>query len=177
METWLEVPGFEGAYAASDHGRVRSLDHEVNAPQNGGMRTVRGKLLVAIPSPKGYLMVSLGRGNRYFVHQLVALTFIGPCPSGSVVRHGPRGKTYNRPSNLSYGTRAENNADAAWDKQNESPHGLQHHNAKLTPELVKKLRSEYTPGLVSYQNLADKYGMSLRAVYAAITRETWAHVA
>jgi hypothetical protein len=37
------------------------------------------------------------------VHELVAETFLGPCPKGQVIHHGPGGKLDNSAANLYYG--------------------------------------------------------------------------
>lgn len=42
------------------------------------------------------------------VHQLVALTFLGPRPKGQEVRHLDGNPLNNRADNLAYGTRTEN---------------------------------------------------------------------
>lgn len=85
QENWRPVPGHEGAYEVSDHGRVRSLDREV----------------------------CLGRGNSQCVHALVAAAFLGPRPDGADVCHRDGDATNNRAGNLYYGSRSQNNRDIA----------------------------------------------------------------
>ena len=53
------------------------------------------------------------------VHQLVATAWIGPCPEGQQVRHGPNGVTDNSVSNLCYGTPSED----GFDKRRDGTHG------------------------------------------------------
>lgn len=60
----------------------------------------------------GYPTVALGRGNTRTVHSLVAAAFIGPCPVGQEVRHDNGDRKNPRLTNLLYGTRAQNIADA-----------------------------------------------------------------
>lgn len=99
---WKPVEGYEGLYEVSDSGQVRSLP--------GGRRL--GKILCAIPRHKsGHLGVNLhkeGKRVTKHVHKLVAAAFIGPCPDGLVVCHGPNGVKDNSVSNLSYGTTRKN---------------------------------------------------------------------
>jgi hypothetical protein len=115
-EEWRDIPGYEDMYQVSDLGRVRSLDRVV--PQKNGPRKCKGRILKPAVNTTGYYHVMLGRGgshrgsrNSHLVHALVVLAFIGPRPEGHDVRHGELGKLNNSASNLSYGTRTENNND------------------------------------------------------------------
>lgn len=112
-ECWLPIEGYEDLYEVSDWARVRSLDRVLPHTRLGTYRR-RGRLLVQFVDQQGYLRVRLDR-DRYRwsrqVHKLVAPAFLGPCPEGLIVRHGPNGQQDNRPSNLSYGTHSENNRD------------------------------------------------------------------
>ena len=112
-ERWLGVPGYEGRYAVSDQGRVKSLDCVLYRPHaNGSMVAVRkkGVLLRPATTPSGHQQVMLGRGgaNKWLVHQLVMLAFVGPCPEGMEILHIDSNPANNRPRNLKYGTRSEN---------------------------------------------------------------------
>jgi hypothetical protein len=59
-ENWLPVPGFEGLYEISDHGRVRSLARTVHR-RNGRPLTVRQRILKPrqTGSSLGHLQVAL----------------------------------------------------------------------------------------------------------------------
>ena len=113
-EQWVTVPGFEGLYEASTHGRVRSLDRV-----DFGGRHIRGRVLKPGVLKSGRLQVSLckdGIIHQMKVHQVVALAFHGPCPEGQEVRHRPdRDVTNNRPENLCYGTKRDNFLDSVED--------------------------------------------------------------
>ena len=79
-ERWLPVPDYEGLYEVSSHGQVWS------APR----ATTRGGLLKLITGTAGYKWVTLtknGVQERFQVHRLVLLTFVGPCPEGQETRH------------------------------------------------------------------------------------------
>jgi len=74
----------------------------------------RGRVLKQCLTTHGYHYVGLsvdGVVRTRVVHQLVAEAFIGPCPAGQKVCHGPTGKLDNRPSNLSYGSHSDNHLD------------------------------------------------------------------
>lgn len=106
QERWLPIPGYEGMYEASDHGRIRSLDRTIT--RNGRPSKLQGRVLTPLTSSKyGYLKVGLGRGNLKFVHRLVAESFLGD-GTGLDVDHRDGDPTNNHLSNLRYLTHAEN---------------------------------------------------------------------
>lgn len=108
MENWKAIPGFEGRYEVSDHGRVRSLPHEV-AIGNGAERTTRGHLLKLQQARNGYLMVSLGRRYKHMgVHRLVASAFLPNPEELPEVNHRNLNKTDNRVENLEWVSKHEN---------------------------------------------------------------------
>jgi len=101
-EEWRPVVGFEGEYEVSNLGRVVSL-------RRGG-RLVRKLHIDAC----GYLRITIKANDRTVnrrVHSLVAESFIGPRPTDLVVRHLDGDPLNNHPTNLRYGTVAENAQD------------------------------------------------------------------
>ena len=130
---WKDIPGYEGRYQASTDGQIRSVDRCVRVVAHGkeAKRLVRGRILKAAPyCPAGHLSVVLGHhANGSPVHQLVALTFMGPRPEGMDVCHNDGDPTNNAVSNLRYDTRSENNRDIT--RQGKR---------KLSPEDVQQIR-------------------------------------
>lgn len=111
-ENWRDIPGWEGYYQVSDHGRVRSVDRVVDR-SDGRRNRLRGKVLSLSARASGHIGVTLRRGKltTYGVHQLVAAAFIGPRPEGMEVCHNNGDPADNRVENLRYGTRSENTRD------------------------------------------------------------------
>lgn len=100
MENWKPIPGHEGRYEVSDHGRVRSL-----------LRG--GRFLTQCKGTNGYRYVGLyvpgRRGSvRAFVHVLVLEAFVGPRPDGYDACHLNDDRECNLLENLQWGTRREN---------------------------------------------------------------------
>ncbi|MES5383841.1 HNH endonuclease signature motif containing protein [Mycolicibacterium conceptionense] len=98
----------------SNFGRVRSESRTV-LRSDGRTQLVHARLLSAVPDRRGYLHVNPFRGNvghTAYIHQLVMLAFIGPCPEGLVIRHLNGDCTDNRLLNLRYGTPSDNQHDA-----------------------------------------------------------------
>lgn len=133
-ERWLPIPGFEGYYEVSDHGRVRSLDRRVTGPvRQGQRRSHKGKVLRDGPlnQPEGrpgeHRVVTLcvdGVRRQRLVHALVMLAFAGPRPAEMQICHLNGDGTDNRLSNLRYGSASDNTLDMV-------RHGS-HNNARKT---------------------------------------------
>jgi len=110
-EEWRPIPGVD-RYEASSWGRVRhclrKIPIEGRYDRKGypifSYRDVENK------SQKHY------KNRNMFIHQAVALAFHGlPEDQSFVVMHLDNDKTNNRPENLRWGSRAENNAQAVQD--------------------------------------------------------------
>ena len=172
IERWLPVVDWEGLYDVSDLGRVRSLTRVVIT--NNGPRVYQGRTLKQTIGSHGYPAVGLsrgGKGRNWPVHELVAPAFLGPCPDGQEVRHGPNGKLDNRATELCYGTRKENFADRVRDGG--TNRGERHYRAKLTREAVKDIRIRFAAG-ENQRVLAREYGVTSKNVSMITTRKTWA---
>lgn len=117
IEEWRGVAGFEDAYEVSNLGRVRSIDRiEIWRRTILGKfieteRRLAGKILKPSKKKAGHRWVSLGRGNRVYVHHLVLRAFVGPAPVGTESLHWDDDPCNNELTNLRWGTRAENIAD------------------------------------------------------------------
>lgn len=48
--------------------------------------------------------------------------------------------------------------------------------AKLTPEKVLSIRSEYATGLFHLKHLGEKYGVCFSTIACIVTRQTWKHI-
>lgn len=111
FKEFIDIPGFEKYYKANGIGQILSVAKTVYLPE-GKTRQVKAKILKPIPSRAGYHCVELyknGSKAKYYIHRLVALTFIGNPPEAkSVVNHKNRNKTDNRMENLEWVTHAEN---------------------------------------------------------------------
>lgn len=178
-ERWLPVADWEDLYEISNLGHVRGLFRMVTIHdrRNGSYTRPRGgAVLKPWLSTHGYETVRLCRGRyheHWTVHQLVAAAFIGPCPAGMEVRHGPNGPLDNRASQLRYGSHQENlGPDRARDGT--TIRGEQHVGAKLTEAIVAECKRRYAAG-ERQTALASEFGVSRRAISKAISGENWHH--
>jgi hypothetical protein len=153
QEIWKDVPGYEGQYQVSDHGRVRSLDRVILCA--GAVKGIypshkKGRLLRPGPINSGHLSVVLGRGGTKLVHQLVLRAFVGPPPDKHEGCHNNGNPADNRLENLRWGTRRENIKD-------KTSHGL----SKLKPEDVRAIKEALQSNRRGIQaQLARRFGVS-----------------
>lgn len=113
MEIWKEISGYEGCYAVSSTGRVKSLERDVTLWNGHSIITIhkKSKELVLINDNRGYYVVDLcknGTVKRYSVHRLVALSFIENPNGYSVVNHIDENTHNNTVENLEWVTTQQN---------------------------------------------------------------------
>ena len=175
-EVWKPIPGHI-KYEVSNMGRVRSIR--------------KGIVMKASLTNRGYPMLALGRGPRFYIHRLVMLAFIGPCPEGYEVNH----KDYNRQNpkleNLEYVTgkqnrdyshanivasRARGDRSGPRTRPEAFPIGEQKWNAKLNPEKVKMIRLLREEHKITLKQLASQFGVDNKVIRNVCNRVTWKHV-
>lgn len=109
MAEWRTVEGFADCYEVSDAGEVRTcISHTklYQFPQRGW--------------PRVYLWYE-GKRKAMYVHRLVAIAFIGPCPEGQQCRHLNGIRSDNRAINLAWGDGFDQRAD---DRRNGVKNGV-----------------------------------------------------
>ena len=99
QEIWKDIPDYEGLYQVSNLGRVKSLTRKYKTRKNNE----------CIKSPsiagKGYYRISLcknGNIKYYYIHQLVAKTFIDNPNNYKLVNHKDENKLNNYVNNLEW---------------------------------------------------------------------------
>lgn len=172
MEFWKPVALSEYAslYEASSFGRVRRT----------ATPTGRPKFHVLKPSPdnRGYPTIVLcanGKPHTFKLHRVVAMTFL-PGGNGLDVNHKDANKENNRPENLEWVTKAENNRHARDLGLHRGPKGITHprgHRA-VTNEQVREIRA-LSEGKSSAE-VARLTGISYATVWNIVKRNTWAHL-
>lgn len=169
MEEWRTLAGFHYTYEVSSHGRVRRRIHASYRIH----KLTRMKI--------GYEQVTLVEANkkqrRYYVHQLVAVAFLGPRPPGHEIDHIDGNKTNNSAGNLEYVSRRENGVRARRLGLTPPPPvrcGERNGNAKLTAKQVCFIRESRG---MSQRSLARHFGVSQSTVWQIQRGNYWRHVA
>lgn len=173
LEEWRPIPGYEGFYSASNHGRVKSLARYVKHSR-GGKLLVKGRILATQSDRNGYLSVTLwkdGKSKRHLINRLVLTVFVGPPADPRLhAMHRDSNNINNNLQNLHWGTAKENYADKV--KQGTDQKGERHGMSKLTTADVLAIRASSETGPV----LGARYGIHRTNVYYIKARKTWAHV-
>jgi hypothetical protein len=124
---------------------------------------------------QGYPRVTMRRNGRTFYrlcHQLVMETFVGPCPDGCEVRHKDGNRGDARLSNLEYGTRADNIADAK--RHGTWKNGSSHLTAAIVTEIAGCIRADDSPA--NLLCLASRYNTSQATIYSIRAKKLWKHL-
>jgi hypothetical protein len=106
MTRWCEIPGWEGLYAVSDDGQVKSLPRP--------RRKTERVLVLQQETTHPYWFVTFWRGRKAYhrrVHNLMLEAFVGPRPAGSCGLHADDDPNNNDLSNLRWGTLSDNALD------------------------------------------------------------------
>ena len=112
-------------------------------------------------------------GKSWYVHRLVAETFLPNPENKTEVNHKNGNKTDNRVENLEWSTRSEN-LKHAFEAGLHNQLGEAHRSNKLSKESVLEIRQN-AQGL-SQEALGTKYGVSQKAISSIINRKTWRHI-
>lgn len=110
-EIWKDVPGYEGMYQASNHGRIRSCSRYIfRRGRCGELHTLYRSARLLTPKKRGeYLAIKLWKpdgGIFHSVHRIVAETFL--IVNGTEVNHKDEDKYNNHVGNLEWCDRSYN---------------------------------------------------------------------
>lgn len=168
-ESWRWIPGYELLYQVSSLGRVRSF-----------ARYKEPRLLRPYLDPRGYVQIVFtvnSKPRTYWLHRLVAQTFVPNASGKPEVNHIDGNKKNNCADNLEWVTSSENTLHG-YRTGLLRPHGLRGEqlSKKLTEEKVLEIRQKHVPRMYSMQKLADEYGISRQMVKRIIYRQNWTHI-
>jgi hypothetical protein len=157
-----KVPNFP-EYFATECGRVISM-------QTGSPYFINGKI-----DKDGYRNLTLYREGKpyYFKNsRIIALTYLGERPRGSVIRHKDGNPLNDAKTNLEYCTQQENISDKK--KHGTELLGERHFGSKLTEKQVREILK--LVGTKKTKELAEMFGVSPSCVCDIKAGRTWGHL-
>lgn len=171
-EIWLEIPGYEGAYEASNLGQIRSMDREVKYIKGGKeiVNKYKGKVLTPTFDKDGYRQVTMKKTVK--VHRIVAKAFLPNPENKATVNHIDGIKDNNNISNIEWATFSEN-ANHKYSVLNRG-RGEEHGKTTLTEDQVRaiKVNKDNLKGV----ELAEIYGVTSSAISSIKHGKNWGHV-
>lgn len=176
-EEWRVVVGYP-KYEVSNHGRVRR--------RFAVGRWAANHVLRAASAHSGHRYVMLSDQHhvvkKQYVHRLVMAAFNGPPPfEGAFVCHHDDIPTNNHPSNLYWGTHAQNVSDARLNRktpevaQQGAQPGEANGSARLTEADVRTIR-RYLRLHLCGACIARLFNVKKETIYSIAKGRTWHHL-
>jgi hypothetical protein len=114
------------------------------------------------------------RGGVHDAHVLSYRHFSGDIPLGKEICHTCDIKSCVNPEHLFVGTRRENINDMI--NKGRHQHGINHHSAILTEEIVLQMRELHEKNGVGCRKLARQFGIGKTTAHSILDRRTWKHI-
>jgi hypothetical protein len=176
-----DIPGWEGLYAITRAGRVWS--HPRVRVRGGFDIPYKGRWRKPTITRYGYATTTFhktGGGSnpkpyKFFVHRLVAITYLEPVNGKQFVNHKDGDKLNNHVSNLEWCTHQENARHALGMGLRTPPTGERHGMSRFTEDNIRAIRKLYSQGVKS-PALAHKFKSSNGHILKIVNRELWKHV-
>ncbi len=175
-EIWKDVNGFEGYYAVSNTGKIKSIPRFIF---NGkGYFKTKDKIIRPVFDSCGRQQAHLHKNNirtTSYVHRIVGKAFIPNPDNLPQINHIDGNKINNHVNNLEW-------CDNLYNQRHSWAIGLRKPNlgeksgtCKLTTEDVLAIRESFSRG-VRNKDLAIKYNVKRSTISAITNRINWRHV-
>lgn len=123
---------------------------------------------------QGYGSLGIGNGKTALAHRVAFELTNGEIQENSCVMHKCDNKLCCNPNHLALGTIADNNQDMV--EKGRQAKGEIHGMSKLTNKMVIRMRSDYSEGKYTYEELAEKFGVHKVTVKEIVEGKTWSHL-
>lgn len=176
-----DIKGYEGLYAITRDGRVWSYPKKKASgymsigcflkPRGSGRKYLK-KLLDCKRDYRRYSLTKLGITKDFYIHRLVAQTFIDNPLNLREVNHINGIKYDNRVENLEWVTKEQNAKHAV--ENGLTARGDKNHSTKLNENQVREIRKLYIPNKKgSARSLSEKYNISMASIHLIYSRKNW----
>lgn len=163
-EIWKEIKGYEEKYLVSNLGRVKSLERKDRMG-----RKVKERIIIPRVHSSGYLRVGLCRKD-FYIHRLVAETFINNPENKQYVNHKDGDKTNNNVCNLEWSTPSENMLHAYYVLKYSNSEIMRSHATCMNKIIKEKERRRFSEeqikeirklsGVMTEKEIAKRFGCS-----------------
>lgn len=158
-DTWRDIPGYDGKYQANTEGDIRRVFSS-------------GKTRLMTPYHKNMsgsqrLVVKLtrnGKPKEEIVMQVIARTFLGPCPAGCVLYHKNGCQYDNYIQNIAYISRKELGSRTGASSRRK-PVAKIDSNGEVV-EVYSSAREAARKNYMSYQTVIDRCNRKCKKPYA-----------
>jgi len=162
MEVWKTIENYE-RYKISSNSKI--------------IDTKKNKILVPYDN-KRYKRVPLtdclGKQKHFYVHRLIALSFIPNIKNKPFINHIDGNPSNNSIENLEWCTHKENMRHAYVNGLSRYEKGEKSRNAKLTNEIVKNI--VFDNEKISKKEIKLKYNISKSTLYDILSGRNWSEV-
>lgn len=172
QEDWVDIQGFDGNYKISSQGEIWSRKSTRGIKPNHWLK------LNQFMSTYNYLYVGLsnnGSRKNFFVHRLVATTFVPNFDNKPYINHINGVKTDNRADNLEWVTAKENVAHA-YNIGLRDNRGEKHYRAKLSSSDVLAIRRKCKVEGIPQKDLANEYKINANQISRIMSGTRWKHI-
>lgn len=169
-EIWKNIVGYIGLYEVSNLGKVKRF-----------YKSKRSRPFIilspGVNDKHGHLFVHLSKNGiktKYYIHRLVLMAFIGPCPIGMECRHLDGNPSNNRLDNLCWGTRKENQDDRIL--HGTDNRGSRCVTSKLNELQVRIIKRLLKDNYLTPKEIAEIFNVHIRTIYGIKNGYIWKHI-
>lgn len=123
---------------------------------------------------RGYGLYNRAPVKQRAAHRLSYELHYGPLPKGACVLHSCDTPACVNPAHLTLGSRADNNRERG--QRGRTARGESVARARLTARDVQRMRECFRPYRVTFELLAEQFGVTTSAAARAVRGNTWRHV-
>lgn len=145
---------------------IKRFEEKVDKSKNGCWEWMAAK------HPKGYGNFSLD-GKIQGAHRIAYKLYIGKIPEGLFVCHHCDNPGCVNPEHLFLGTNADNAHDR--DNKERGSYGENRPNAKLTADMVNKIRVKWMDG-ITMSDLGREFGVARQTISTIVHNRKWRRV-